>query len=88
MARMTRAARIKSAAALLYGERWQSPLARVTEISQGLLQKLGSEVDPRTVTDDVYRRVAMALLSEAAKQRKAADRVEEIAGAMLKELEK
>lgn len=84
----TRAARIVASGKLLYGDtRWQSPLARLTGLSPALLQKIASDTDTRGVTDEVYRRVADALLTEAGRMHKAAGKVEEMAGKMFAELE-
>jgi hypothetical protein len=83
-----RAARIVAAGKLRFGEtRWQSPLARLTGLSPALIQKIASDEDPRGVTDDVYRKVAHALLKEADRSRATADKLDKMAGAMLRELE-
>ena len=62
-----RAASIVAAGKTLFGPtRWQSSLARLTGLSAALIQKIaaGDDGDRREVTDDVYRKVAMALLKE------------------------
>jgi hypothetical protein len=42
----------------------------------------------REVTDDVYRRIAAALLKEADHQRASAAKIDELAGKILADLEK
>jgi hypothetical protein len=97
MARMSRSARIVAGATAIFGDRWQSPLARATKendyrdkggLSQSLLTKLTSAVDPRAVTDEVYQVVADTLMAEAKRVRKGANKAEEMAGMMYEELEK
>lgn len=82
----TRRDRIVTAGKLLYGQtRWQSPLARLAGLSPALVQKISDGT--REVTDDVYSKVAQALLGEIERMKKATDRIGEIAGAMLADLD-
>ncbi len=81
-----RAARIVDAGRLLNGDtRWQSPMARLCALSPALVQKISD--GSRDVTDDVYRKVAEALLKEADRLRKAAGTIEKMAGRMHREME-
>ncbi|OSJ32538.1 hypothetical protein BSZ19_18470 [Bradyrhizobium japonicum] len=81
-----RAARVVAAGKLMYGDtRWQSPLARLTGLSPALLQKIADGT--REVTDDVYFKIADALLTEAARMHKSVMKVEEMAGRMFAELQ-
>ncbi|MBR1281302.1 hypothetical protein JQ597_04535 [Bradyrhizobium sp. AUGA SZCCT0177] len=85
-----RAARIVTAGKTLFGPtRWQSAMARLTGLSPALIQKIaaGDDGDRREVTDDVYRKVAMALLKEGDLRRLGAAKVDELARKMLAELE-
>ncbi|ACF02286.1 hypothetical protein Rpal_3787 [Rhodopseudomonas palustris TIE-1] len=88
MTKSTRNDRLVTAARLLYGDRWQSPMARLVGVSQSLLTKIAaaSDSDQRAVTDDVYGRVADALIAEAGRMRKVADKVEEAGRKMRSEL--
>lgn len=88
MTKSTRNDRIVAVARLLYGDRWQSPMSRLVGVSQSLLAKIaaGGDSDQRAVTDDVYERVADALIAEAARMRKVADKVEEAGRKMRAEL--
>jgi hypothetical protein len=82
-----RATRIVAAGKLLFGDkRWQSPLARLAGLSPALAQKIADGT--RDVTDDVQRRVAEALMKESGRLTGAAWKIEEMAGKMLRELEK
>ncbi|AUD00262.1 MULTISPECIES: hypothetical protein [Bradyrhizobium] len=82
----TRRDRVVAAGQLLFGEtRWQSPLARLSGLSPALMQKIADGT--REVTDDVYSKVAQALLGEIERMNKATNRVGEIAGAMLADLD-
>jgi hypothetical protein len=83
--KLTRRDRIVLAGETLYGPRWQSALARAAKVPQSLLAMIAAS--EREVTDDVYRKVADALISESARVRKSADRIGEIAGAMLADLD-
>lgn len=84
----TRATRVVSAAKMLFGDtRWESPMARLTGLSPALLQKIASDTDPREVTDDVYRRVAEALLKEADRLRAIGVKLDKAALQKLRELE-
>ena len=83
-----RAARVVAAGKLLFGEtRWQSPMVRLCGVSPALMQKIASAEDSRGVTDDVYHKIAKALIAQADRLRKDADKLDKIAGAMLRELE-
>ena len=87
MAKLTaRAARIVAASEAAYGTRWQSSLARAAGVPQSLLAMIAG--GGRTVTDEVYSKVAHGLLRESDRLRKAADKIDEIAGCMLAELDK
>lgn len=86
MAKTTRAARIKSALDSAYGPRGLSNMAADVGISKQLLSFILSGA--REVTDDVYHRIAMALLSEADRQRAAAAKIDHLAGTMLAELDR
>ena len=82
----TRRDHIVAAGKLLHGEtRWQSPLARLAGLSPALLQKIADGT--RGVTDDVYKKVSAALLDETKRKRESIDRITEIAGAMLADLD-
>ncbi len=82
-----RAARIVAAGKFLYGEkRWQSPMARLTDLSPALIQKIAD--GSRAVTDDVDRTVAAALRKEADRMRAGADKINEMATKILQGLEK
>jgi hypothetical protein len=83
-----RAALIVKAGKLRFGDtRWQSPMARLTKLSPSFFQKMESDVDPRGVGDEKYRQIAMALLKEADRSRATAEKLDKLAGAMLRELE-
>lgn len=87
MAKLTaRASRVVAAGEAAYGARWQSSLARAAGMPQSLLAMIAG--GGRTVTDEAYRRVAEGLLKESDRLRKAADKVDEMAGRMLAELDK
>jgi hypothetical protein len=82
----TRAKRVVVAGQLLFGDtRWQSPLARLTGLSPALIQKIAD--GSRAVTDDVDRTIAASLLKEADRMRAGADKIDEIAGRILRSLE-
>lgn len=82
----TRAKRIVAAGKLLFGDtRWQSTLARLTGLSPALFQKIAD--GSRAVTDDVDRKVAMALIAEADRGRKTAAKLDEIAGRILQRVD-
>jgi transcriptional regulator with XRE-family HTH domain len=80
-----RAKRIVLAGKTMAGPRWQSALSRASGISQSYLAMIAS--GERPVTDDVERKVAAALLAEADKGRKSADKLDEIAGKILQSME-
>ena len=48
---------------VMYGARWQSALARAADVPQSLLAMIAA--GDREPTDDVYRKVANALISES-----------------------
>ncbi len=84
--KVTRRDHVVAAGKLLYGQtRWQSPLARLAGLSPALVQKISD--GSREVTDDVYTKVAQALLGEIENMRKATDRIGEIAASMLADLD-
>lgn len=84
--KITRRDHVVTAGQLLYGQtRWQSPLARLCGLSPALLQKIAD--GSREVTDDVYKKVAQALLTEIESMRKATNRIGEIAASMLADLD-
>ncbi|WP_375312854.1 helix-turn-helix domain-containing protein [Bradyrhizobium sp. A5] len=85
MAKASRAARIKAALDVAYGTRGLSKMAADAGISKQLLSFIVA--GDREVTDDVYRKIAEALLLEADRQRAAANKIDHIAGRMLAELE-
>lgn len=86
MAINLRVGRIIAGAKLLYGEtRWQSPLARLVGLSPALIQQIAD--GSRNLTDGVYRQIATAIIAEAARMRKNADKVDEIAHKILRELD-
>jgi hypothetical protein len=81
-----RVGRIIAGGKLLFGEtRWQSPLARLVGLSPALIQQIAD--GSRSLTDAVYRQVATAFIVEAARLRKNADKVDEIANKILRELD-
>ncbi|ACF00841.1 hypothetical protein IP86_02675 [Rhodopseudomonas sp. AAP120] len=88
MTKSTRHSRIEAAGRLLYGDRWQLPMSRLVGVSQSLITKIFArdDSDRRAVTDDVYGMVADALIAEAGRMRKVADRVEEAGRKMRAEL--
>jgi len=87
MAKLTaRAARVVAVGEAAYGTRWQSSLARAAGVPQSLLAMIAG--GGRTVTDEAYRKVAEGLLREADRLRKAADKIDELAGKMLAELDR
>lgn len=80
-----RVARIKAAAVAAFGPRGLTKLAEAAGLSKQLLSFIvGGD---REVTDDVYRKIAEALLREADRERAAAKKIDDIAGRMLAELE-
>jgi hypothetical protein len=85
MAKASRASRIKTALDAAYGPRGLSRMAAAAGISKQLLSFMIAGY--REVTDDVYRRIAEALLKEADRERAAANKIDELAGRMLAELE-
>ena len=80
-----RAARIKAAADTAYGPRGLTQLAAAAGISKQMLSFIVTGAKP--VSDDVYRKVAEALLTEAGRMTKAAAKIETMAGKMFAELE-
>ena len=79
-----RAAKIKAAAEAAYGKRGVSLLAEASGVSQQMLSFIVR--GKRTVSDDVYLKVAEALLKEAGRMNKVVMKVEEMAGKMFAEL--
>lgn len=79
-----RAAKIKAAAEAAYGKRGVSQLAEASGVSQQMLSFIVR--GKRTVSDDVYLKVAEALLKEASRMHKVVMKVEELAGKMFAEL--
>lgn len=87
MAKLTaRTARIVAAGEAAYGARWQSSLARAACVPQSLLAMIAG--GHRLVSDEAYRKVAEGLLRESDRLRKAADKIDEMAGRMLAELDR
>lgn len=78
--------RIIEAAKLLYGNRWQKPLATVSDVSQPHLANMVAGV--RDLKPDIERRIVEALIAEVKRFRKNTDRVERIAAAIIADLEK
>jgi ABC-type protease/lipase transport system fused ATPase/permease subunit len=64
--------------------RWQSPLARLTGLSPALLQKIAD--GSRSVTDDVDGKVAHELAREADRIREVAQKLDEIALRILRNI--
>jgi len=79
-----RAAKIKAASEVVYGKRGISQLAEASGISQQMLSFIVR--GERTVSDDVYLKVAEALLKEAGRMHRVVTKVEGIAGKMFAEL--
>lgn len=71
----TRAARIKAAAEAAYGRRGVSQLAEASGVSQQMLSFIVR--GRRAVSDDVYLKVADALLKEASRLHKMVMKLEE-----------
>lgn len=84
MAKLSRSDRIKSVLTLL-GEGAATRVAAGADISKQMMSHI--VVGRKPASDDVYRRIALALLAEAESGRKAAGKLEEIAGRMLAELD-
>jgi hypothetical protein len=80
-----RAARIKSAAEVAFGERGLTRMATAAGISKQLLSFIVA--GDREVTDDVYRRVAEALAKEADRMRAVGLKLEKAALQMLRDVE-
>lgn len=81
-----RAARLVAVGKALAGERWQSALSRASGVSQSYLAMMAS--GERPVTDEVERKVAEGLLKESDRLRKAAMKLDDIAGRILCSLDK
>lgn len=81
----TKVGRLERAGRLLYGERWQSPLARVVGISQSAISMMIS--GDRAVTDDVQRKLAAALKAEADRLRSSTDKIDRLRAEIENELE-
>jgi hypothetical protein len=85
MSKVLRAARIKTALDTAYGPRGLSRMAADAGISKQLLSFIVA--GDREVTDDVYRKIAEALLKEAVRERAAAKKIDDLADRMLAELD-
>ncbi|MHC2844808.1 hypothetical protein [Bradyrhizobium diazoefficiens] len=81
----SRAARIKTAAETAFGPRGLTRLAKAAGISKQMLSFIVTGAKP--VSDDVYRRVAASLRTQASRMAKQALVVETMAQRMLRELE-
>ena len=79
-----RAVRIKAAAEAAYGDRGLTKLAEAAGLSKQLLSFIVA--GDREVTDDVYRRVAGALIKEATRMYESGGKIEMMAAKMLAEL--
>ncbi|CUT14546.1 hypothetical protein BF49_5626 [Bradyrhizobium sp.] len=79
-----RAERIIHASAALYGERGHGRMAEAIGISKQMMSFIVH--GDRPVTDDVERKVAEALVREADRLRKTAERLEDIAIKMREKL--
>ncbi len=77
----TDASRIAEAGRLLYGERWQSPLARVSGLSQALLSAIVA--GDRPLTDDAKTKIAEALVVEAKRLRVTAGKLDRLHGLLV-----
>lgn len=80
-----RAARIKAAAEAGYGPRGLSQLAAASGVSQQLLSFIVR--GDRTVSDDIYRKVAEGLAKQADRLKALGHKLEKTALQMLRELE-
>lgn len=80
-----RAAKIKAAAETAFGPRGLTQLAAAAGVSKQMLSFIVTGAKP--VTDEVYRKVADGLLTEAGRMTKAAAKIETMAGKMFAELE-
>jgi transcriptional regulator with XRE-family HTH domain len=67
---------LAAAGALLYGPRWQAPLARAAGIAQSMLSMIAA--GERPLTDDMRGRIAAALKAEAARLRMSADKLDRL----------
>ncbi|MEZ0060025.1 MULTISPECIES: hypothetical protein [Bradyrhizobium] len=79
-----RAARIKAAAEAAYGKRGLTHLAAAADVSQQMLSFVVR--DKRTISDDVYRKVALGLKKEADRMRAVGGKLDKLALQMLREL--
>ncbi|MBX9830225.1 MAG: hypothetical protein K2Y27_35170 [Xanthobacteraceae bacterium] len=70
------ARRLAAAGELLYGPRWQSPLARAAGIPQSLLSMIVT--GERPMTADARNRIAAALKTEATRLRTSADKLDKL----------
>jgi hypothetical protein len=71
-----RTRRIVAAGRLLFGERWQSPLARVMGVSQSILTKAADGTRPPT--EATMAALDAALDREAARLRATADKIDRL----------
>jgi transcriptional regulator with XRE-family HTH domain len=78
--------KVSVAAVVAFGDRGHSKLAAAAGISRQMMSFIVN--GDREATDDVYRRIAAALLKEADHQRASAAKIDELAGKILADLEK
>ncbi|MBX9827854.1 MAG: hypothetical protein K2Y27_22995 [Xanthobacteraceae bacterium] len=76
MSSNSKARRLAAAGALLYGPRWQAPLARAAGIAQSMLSMIVARERP--LTDDMRSRIAAALKAEAVRLRTSADKLDKL----------
>ena len=81
----TKTGRLERAGRLLFGDRWQSPLARAAGISQSAISMMLS--GDREVTADVQRKLVAALRTEADRLRSSADKLDRLRAEIDAELE-
>jgi transcriptional regulator with XRE-family HTH domain len=80
-----RAARIKAAAEAAFGPRGLTKLADVSGVSKQLLSFIVA--GDREVTDNVRMKVAKGLMIEADRVRAMADKLDKMAGRMIRDME-
>ncbi|MCK1540363.1 hypothetical protein ABIB75_001046 [Bradyrhizobium sp. GM2.2] len=81
----SRAAKISVAAVVAFGDRGMTKLAVASGLSKQMLSFIVN--GDREVTDEVYRKVALAIAKEAASMKTMSVRLERMAQQMLRELE-